>query len=149
MKRRTLLQQAALAGFGVSMGAGQAGATADQVRATELAFAASMAKRDHAAFTALLSDQAVFFGDESGKNVLRGKAAVSAAWKRFFEAKDAPFSWEPDTVEVLGSGDLALSSGPVRDPQGTVTGRFTSIWRKEKAGWRIVFDKGSSVCRAV
>jgi len=45
---------------------------------------------------------------------------------------------------VLESGNLALSTGPVRDPSGKVTGSFTSIWRQEKPGvWRIVFDKGN------
>ena len=33
-------------------------------------------------------------------------------------------------------------TGPVFDPHGRCIGRFTSIWRREAAGWRIVFDKG-------
>jgi ketosteroid isomerase-like protein len=50
-------------------------------------------------------------------------------------------------VEVLASGQLALSTGPVRDSKGKVIGTFTSIWRLEAPGkWRIVFDKGSPVC---
>jgi hypothetical protein len=50
-------------------------------------------------------------------------------------------------VEVLPSGTLALSSGPVRDPSGKVTARFSSIWRLEAPGqWRIIFDKGERVC---
>ncbi len=111
-----------------------------QVADTERAFARSMAERDHAAFTALLSDQALFF---SGKQVLRGKAAVAAGWKRFFEGPQAPFSWEPDQVELLDDGTLALSTGPVRDPRGQPIARFNSIWRQEAPGiWRIVFDKG-------
>lgn len=58
-----------------------------------------------------------------------------------------PFSWEPDVVEVLESGTLALSSGPVLDPAGKLIGRFNSIWRREAPGvWRIVFDRGSEVC---
>jgi hypothetical protein len=50
-------------------------------------------------------------------------------------------------VEVLDSGDLALSSGPVRDASGKLIATFTSIWRREApATWRIVFDKGNPVC---
>jgi len=42
---------------------------------------------------------------------------------------------------------LALSSGPVRDPQGKLIARFNSVWRLEAPGrWRIVFDKGADVC---
>src|SRR6186713_980986 len=88
---------------------------ADQVRAAETAFAKSMADRNLPAFTALLADDTVFFG---GKGVLRGKAAVAADWKRFFDGPAAPFSWAPAEVEVLPSGNLAFTSGPVLDPKG-------------------------------
>ena len=110
-----------------------------QVTETERAFARSMAERDHAAFSALLSEQAVFIG----RSVLRGKAAVAAAWRPFFDGPKAPFSWEPDQVEVLADGTLAHSSGPVRDENGRLVQRFNSVWRQESPGvWRIVFDKG-------
>ena len=115
-----------------------------QVADTERAFAAAMQRRDLAAFTALLSDEAVFF---SGPTPLRGKEQVALAWKSYFEKPEAPFSWAPDQVEVLASGTLALSSGPVRDPAGKVIARFSSIWRLEAPGrWRIVFDQGADVC---
>lgn len=115
-----------------------------QVSATERAFAQSMADRDFVAFNAFLSDEAVFF---SGPAPLRGKAQVSASWKRFFEQPQAPFSWAPQEVVVLASGSLALSSGPVRNPAGKQIASFTSIWRLEAPGvWRVVFDKGNDVC---
>lgn len=113
---------------------------AAQVRAAETAFAKTMADRDLAAFSGFLSEETVFF---SGPTPLRGKAAVTAWWKRFYEKPAAPFSWRPDKVEALDSGTLALSTGPVFDPGGKCIGRFTSIWRQEAPGvWRIVFDKG-------
>jgi ketosteroid isomerase-like protein len=115
-----------------------------EVRATEAAFARTMADRDYAAFTSFLAEEAVFI---SGPEPSRGKAKVAAAWKRFYEKPDPPFSWQPDKIEVLRSGTLALSSGPVRDPQGKLIATFTSIWRREAPGvWRIVFDQGNEVC---
>lgn len=117
-----------------------------QVVDTERAFARTMAARDHTAFTGFLSEETVFF---TGR-VIRGKQAVATAWKRFFEAPEAPFSWEPSEadVQVLDSGDLAISSGPVRNPRGDVFATFTSIWRREAPGvWRIIFDKGNDVCQ--
>lgn len=115
-----------------------------QVSDTEKAFALSMAQRDHAAFSAFLSEEPVFF---SGSKVLHGKQEVAQFWKRFYEKPDAPFSWEPKEVEVLGSGTLAISSGPVYDPNGKLLATFTSIWRLEAANtWRIIFDKGNDVC---
>jgi ketosteroid isomerase-like protein len=154
MQRRTLL-------YGI--GAAIAGATGrraeaaqqpagksktDQVADAERAFAASLAKRDLKAFASHLSNEAVFFANGEPPTVLRGKNAVVEGWKKFFDAPSPPFSWSPDLVEVLESGTLALSTGPVRDPKGAVVGRFNSIWRLDSDGrWRVVFDKGCPVCR--
>lgn len=113
-----------------------------QVSDTERAFARSMAERDFAAFARHLSEHAVFW---NGPTPLVGKAAVMAAWKRFYDGEPAPFSWEPDQVVVLADGTLAHSSGPVRDPNGKLIARFNSVWRQESPGvWRIVFDKGEA-----
>lgn len=115
-----------------------------EVADTERAFAKSMADRDYAAFKSFLSEDAIFF---SGTTALKGKQQVAAAWQRFYEKPEAPFSWQPEQVQVLDSGDLALSTGPVRDEKGKLFATFTSIWRREAPGqWRIVFDKGAAVC---
>ncbi len=113
-----------------------------QVFAAERAFARTMADRNVDAFAAFVADEAIFFG--GGTAPLRGKAQVVSVWSAFFEGETAPFSWEPDQVEVLDSGTLALSTGLVRDPEGKVIARFNSIWRLEAPDvWRVVFDKGS------
>ena len=114
-----------------------------QVRDRELAFAKTMADRDHAAFASFVSEEAIFVG----RTVFRGRAAVAEGWKRLFEGAQAPFSWEPERVEVTDSGTLAISSGPVRDPAGNRTGTFVSTWRREADGqWRIVLDIGCPPC---
>jgi ketosteroid isomerase-like protein len=116
-------------------------AAQQQVFAVERAFAKSMAERNLKEFSGHVSEEAIFF---TGANPLRGKTEVLAGWSRFFEGATAPFSWEPDRVEVLKSGTLALSTGLVRDPRGKTIGRFNSVWRQESPGvWRVVFDKGS------
>lgn len=115
-----------------------------QVADTERAFAKTMADRDFEAFQSFLSEETVFF---SASGALRGKAAVAERWERLYESPQAPFSWEPKEVEVLPSGELALTSGPVFDPSGKEVGTFTSIWRLEAPGtWRIIFDKGCDAC---
>jgi len=115
----------------------------EAVRSTELAFAKAMADRDFAAFESHLSQDAVFF---DARHIQHGAAEVAAAWKPLFSGPKPPFSWSPDHVEVLPSGDLALSTGPVI-VDDKVAGRFNSIWRLEAPHtWRIVFDKGESVC---
>ena len=147
--RERLVGLALLAGMSMNAAAQPTAPTepdlARQVREVERAFAATMARRDHAAFRAFLSEEAVFF---SGATALRGKQAVADAWKPLYEKPQAPFSWEPDAVQVLDSGTLALSSGPVRDASGALIATFTSIWRQEAPGvWRIVFDKGNEACK--
>lgn len=115
-----------------------------QVEDTERAFASTMSERDHDAFTSFLSDETIFF---SGETPLRGKQQVADAWKPYFQEPGAPFSWEPQMVVVLDSGTLALSTGPVRDPDGKQVATFNSIWRLDPDGtWQIIFDKGSSFC---
>ena len=115
-----------------------------EVADTERAFAKTMADRDFAAFNSFLSGEAIFF---SGSEPRRGKQAVAAVWQRFYQQPEAPFSWTPDLVQVLDSGMLALSTGPVRDRNGKLIGRFSSVWRLEAPHtWRIVFDQGCEVC---
>jgi ketosteroid isomerase-like protein len=146
------LAMAALAGcssLGPTHGARAHGKTEttarDQVIASERAFAKTMADRDFKAFTLFVSGEAIFF---SGNSVEHGSGAIAAAWRPYFNGPSAPFSWVPDNVQVLPSGKLALSTGPVYI-QGKEVGRFNSIWRLESAGtWRIVFDKGEAVCAA-
>lgn len=116
---------------------------AQQVRESERAFAATMAARDLRAFGTFVSDEALFFG----RAVLRGREAVVAGWARYFRGPAAPFSWEPGTVDVLDSGTMAMSSGPVRDTTGKIVGAFSSVWRREADGrWRVIFDKGCDAC---
>jgi ketosteroid isomerase-like protein len=104
-----------------------------------------MKARDHAAFTSFLSDEAVFFSGP-GK-VLRGRDEVAKAWRSYYDGPQAPFSWEPEEVEVVDSGTLAYSGGPVYDASGKKVGRFNSIWRLEAPGrWRVVFDRGEQPC---
>ncbi len=116
----------------------------EQVRQTEIAFAKTMADRDPAAFASFLAAETVFM---SGGRATRGAQQVADRWKAFFQGQQAPFSWAPEFVEVLDSGRLAMSSGPVRDPSGKRTGTFNSVWRRENDGkWKIVLDNGCPAC---
>jgi ketosteroid isomerase-like protein len=147
MNRRLLLLcslSSAIGGCAVAAKAADPMQLKEHVTETELAFAKTMADRDHAAFSSFVADEAVFL---NGGKPLRGKQAVITHWKRFFTAPNAPFSWQPDLVEVLASGSLAQSIGPVFRPDGVLVARFYSTWRLERDGvWRIVFDDGYDVC---
>jgi ketosteroid isomerase-like protein len=116
---------------------------AAQVRAAETAFAKTMADRDFAAFSAWLADDAVFV---NGGQPLRGKPAVLAHWKKFFDDPAAPFAWKPEIAEV--SGGLGYTEGPVSAPDGKVFARFWTTWRRDPVTgqWRVAFDNGQRVC---
>ena len=114
----------------------------EEVLAAERAFAKTMADRDHEAFISFLAADSVFL---SSGNTLRGIEEIAGAWKKRYEGPDAPFSWAPERVEVLDSGTLAISTGPVMDPSGKRIGTFVSTWRREPDGeWKVVLDTGCS-----
>lgn len=115
-----------------------------QVVDHERAFAATMAQRDFDGFGRYIAREAVFM---SRAEALRGREAVLHGWGRYFDGPRAPFSWEPEQVEVVASGTLAYSTGPVRDAAGHRIGSFNSVWRLEAPGrWTVVFDRGCD-CR--
>jgi ketosteroid isomerase-like protein len=142
--RRTLLLGLLLAGVAAPLPCAEPReALVAAVKARELAFAKTMADRDHAAFGSFVAEDAVFMAPTP----LHGQKAVVEGWKHFFEGQ-APFSWSPERVEVTLSGTLAISSGPVFDPAGNRVSTFNSTWRLDKDGeWRVVLDIGCPPCR--
>jgi ketosteroid isomerase-like protein len=116
----------------------------EQIRKVETSFAKTMADRDAAAFASFLSEETVFM---TNGQATRGAKKVAERWKVYFVGPQAPFSWEPEFVEVLDSGNLALSTGPVYDANGKRFGTFNSVWRRETGGaWKIVLDNGCPAC---
>ena len=109
---------------GARTAAAPPGASAtEQVIAAERAFARSMADRNFGAFAGMLSSEAIFF---NGNTVMHGTTEIAAGWQPYFKGAKAPFAWQPDHVEVLPSGKLALSTGPVYIA-GQVVGRFIRL----------------------
>jgi ketosteroid isomerase-like protein len=113
----------------------------ESLRKTELAFAASVAQKDRAAFRSFIADDAIFLG----QSPLRGREAIEKDWESFF-APDAPLlEWQPVDAEVLPTGDLGMTRGPytltTKDSHGETRrshGTFMSIWRRQKDGeWKI------------
>jgi ketosteroid isomerase-like protein len=117
------------------------------IRIADLELAKAVADRSLQSFLALVDDDAMFFG----KDVSRGRDAVSKAWLPLFTDRSLFLKWRPTQVEVSSSGDLGYSIGDYermsKDAQGnpaTVTGNYVSIWRRKPDGkWKIVLDIGT------
>ena len=115
-----------------------------QVADTERSCASKSSIIVNAAFATYIADDAIFF---AGKRPLRGREEIVKEWKPFYDEATPPFSWAPESVEVLASGNLALSTGPVKSPEGKEIATFTSIWRLDASGkWQVIFDKGNNAC---
>jgi ketosteroid isomerase-like protein len=128
-----------------AIGAESLAELAAQVRATEIAFAKTLADRDVQAFRKMIAPDVIWLADEP----LRGPDQVLTRWRKYFDGPNAPFSWAPEIVEVQDGGKIALSTGPVLNPAGKRVATFTSIWRREASGeWKIIFDRGCPECQA-
>ena len=115
---------------------------AEEVRATEIAFAKAFADRDAKTFFSYLASDAQFLGR---RNTMHGKQEVITGWSEFFKPAVAPFRWEPERVVTNAAGDLGFSSGPVFHEAGVQVGGFTSTWVRQPDGaWKILFDGGSA-----
>ena len=138
-----LLCAALLCAAGSACAADDLAGLATEVRATEIAFAKTLADRDVKAFTRMIAPDVIWLADVP----LRGPEQVLTRWQKFFDAPQPPFSWAPELVEVQEGGKLALSTGPVINAAGKRVGTFTSIWRRESSGeWKIIFDRGCPYC---
>ncbi len=117
------------------------------IRIADLELAKAVADRSLQSFVSMVDDDAVFFG----KDVSRGKDAVSKAWLPFFTDRNLFLKWHPNEVYVSSSADLGYSIGEYerigKDSSGnpaTAMGTYVSICRKQPDGkWKIVLDIGS------
>jgi len=113
---------------------------------TELAFAASMAARDHAAFASFLADDAVFLN--GGRGELRGKGRDHRVLEALLQRAASA---------VLVGGPIAsrcsirvarLFHRGVAAPDGQgVRALLFHLAREASDAWRIVFDDGCNVAQ--
>ncbi len=114
----------------------------------EAKFARDVAARGGAAFAEWFADDGVALGN--GAAPLLGKVAIarSATWL----PKDYQLTWTPTAAMMGPSGDMGYTwghfEGHSKDANGnpvTVTGRYMTVWRREKDGtWKVVLDGGAN-----
>lgn len=75
-----------------------------------------------------------------------------AVWARDYlrGRKNPPRSvtWSPAESVTSCDGKVAVNTGPWSIPGGKLQGRFTTIWMKQSAGWRWVYDGGEPLSKA-
>jgi len=126
-------------------------ALVEQVRATEIAFAKTIADDRIDLFEGFLDAEAVFI---SGMTTTRGKAAVVESWRGSFGPGRPDFTWHPEVIELSPDATFALSRGPwtirTTDKRGRVKetkGVFNTIWRRHADGsWKVLYDAGCPPC---
>ena len=120
---------------------------AQQVRRTELAFAASARAKDAAKAVTFFDQDIHFF--QQGK-MLSGIEEEKKNWTGMLSNPNLTITWEPEIVEA--SGGLGYTTGPfeihVKQADGSETitrGRYVTIWRKQADGsWKAAVDIGNA-----
>ena len=76
-----------------------------------------------------------------------------ATWARdFLKNKADPAvasKWSPNSSFVSCDGGLAVNTGPWRSADGRQSGFFTTVWEKNKDGWRWISDGRHTVARPI
>ena len=120
---------------------------AQQVRATELAFAASAKAKDFEKFMSYWDDDVK---EISNGAMDVGKDKEPANWEPLFKDPNRSIVWWPEVVEA--SGSLGYTTGPfevhAKQVDGSdkivLQGRYVTIWRRHADGtWKATLDIGS------
>lgn len=114
----------------------------------EARFAKDVAEHGGAGFAAWFADDGVALGN--GKSPLVGRVAIekSAKWS----PAAYQLTWTPTDGLMGPSGDMGYTwghyEGQSKDANGnpvTTSGRYITVWRREKDGtWKVVLDAGSN-----
>ena len=81
--------------------------------------------------------------------LLEGREAIQADMESdWSESPDFTIAWSTSSVEMAGSGDLAVERGAFEyDPDGAgeaeeVNGQYVTIWKKMDGQWQVIMDVG-------
>jgi ketosteroid isomerase-like protein len=118
----------------------------EEVRSTELAFAASAKAKDAAKAVTFFDDDIRFFQQGT---MLTGIEEEKKNWNGMLSNPNLTIEWHPEVVEAMGG--LGYTTGPfeihIKQADGSVTflhGRYLTIWRKKPDGsWKAAVDIGN------
>ena len=135
---------------GVALPAATTGPTAARsaVRRADTERCAAMAARDFDRFLSLVADDVAVFPEQ--QPLVKGKPAARVLWAPFFDAKGPAMSCTPLTADVAASGEVAYTTGTYLLKGGEAErsptrghGKYVTIWRKGRGGWKVAVDIGN------
>ena len=99
-------------------------------------------------FMSFFADDAVVLMPNVGP--VKGREAIRKTKVAGFARPGFSLRWKPEYADISASGDLGYTYGPYTltflDAAGkkvTRTGRYFTIWKKQKDGsWKVVIDNG-------
>lgn len=116
------------------------------VREADAAFSAAAQSGDLDATMAFYADDAVSMPPND--SLKTGKAAIRQEFETMMALPGFSIGWQPSSVEVAASGDLAYSRGTAEFgmtlPGGAPMAdsmKYVTIWRKQADGsWKVIVD---------
>jgi uncharacterized protein (TIGR02246 family) len=121
------------------------------VLTADAAFARTVADHDRERFLSFIAETATFSGGTP--NELHGRDAIIKEWAAFLTPGGPTLTWTPTRGEVLGAGDLGVTTGRSvfrsKGPDGKVVerrGQYVTVWKKQADGrWQVIYDTGSTI----
>ena len=116
------------------------------IRAQDVAWGKAACKKDLDAVVSLYcKDGALVW---TGEPPAQGIAAIRKNWAQMMKIPGLSLEFIPERIVVSDSGDLASDFGVVKlgqeDPANysytTVSAKYLVVWRKEKSGWKVLYD---------
>jgi len=119
------------------------------LREADTQWSKSATARDIEGIVAFYTDDAALMPPNAP--ITTGKEAIRASWAQLL-SPGFSLTWQPNKVEVAGSGDLGYSMGiyqlTMKDPKGKDVadrGKYVEIWKKQADGkWKAVSDMFNS-----
>jgi ketosteroid isomerase-like protein len=139
--------------FGVLLGPGVAASRSTDREAlltADRAFALATAQKGLEGWVGAFAEDGFLVAPEGP--LTPGLSGVRATMAPFFADPSSSLAWTPEQAEVAASGDLGYTIGSyerhTKDASGQTivrTGRYLTIWRKEKNGsWKVAVDIGNA-----
>jgi hypothetical protein len=126
-------------------------AMAQQPDSSSALFSMREAEWNFARQSAMYGRNAAFVNNFAEQSVMFTDKWITNARQFWKERKAAPviLKWEPEYMDIAGSRDFGVSTGPWESQEfrpgtaPTSTGYFLTVWEIQSGSWKVVLDAGA------